>query len=324
MLRVVGRSALQRLLVARAVLGAGAGAPNRSAYGSAAALGGYLSVCARGLARPDPEGRAHGVPPRRPGDEVCESYAEHPETSIGRHLRCLAAHPATRSVAVLFYGNPCRNGVLSAVLGLRDRVRRGHAAAGPLVTADGSVSHCVRGREYLTRLGLAQYAKIRCGFVCPGPFRAGTLGAEDCLRDIRDFWCPSGDLDVLAVDFDVTALPSPILYQGLLHWCRPRTIVSANSGLAWQVYPWSSGDSLQGRLVRSSSSWFRFEDEVLHARSRQRAGPYRLAVDRAPSGMDFQAWQTPEVEEALLELGHSPPEPLRRFSVYVADPGSRL
>mmetsp|Transcript_166887 Transcript_166887/g.530646 ORF Transcript_166887/g.530646 Transcript_166887/m.530646 type:complete len:137 (-) Transcript_166887:1090-1500(-) len=100
--RVVGR-----LVLSLAVLAA-AGDEAQDDVGRMAA---YLRDCVASL------------PDDAPGAEqpLCEAYAETPRTNIGRHLRCLAKHPSSRSIAMLFYGNPCQNGVLSAAMGLREQ-----------------------------------------------------------------------------------------------------------------------------------------------------------------------------------------------------------
>ena len=62
-------------------------------------------------------------------------YTEHPATSSGRALRCLARLKSTETVAVLFYGYAGPNGVLSVALGLQARELSGFGLA-QLVTAE--------------------------------------------------------------------------------------------------------------------------------------------------------------------------------------------
>lgn len=212
---------------------------------------------------------------------------EHQKTTSGKHIRCLAQRPETKSMAVLFYGYPGPNGVTSAALGLRAK-----SQTFKLVTAEADPDRCKQGKDYLRKVSLDSYVDLKCGIVCKG------LSEEECTSYFRQRFCPAGRLDVMTVDFSL-AVP-PRLYRSALRGCAPRILFVENSGLDFQLYGTSESDSFSSGSESAPESWHHFEDH-LHRRSSNGHGCFKLAVDRHQSGFVGDDGQAP-----------------RRFSVYVA------
>lgn len=263
------------------------------------ALSTYLEECVAGI-------------PRAEMDFPWVLYAEHPASASGRVLRCLAASPSSSKIALMFYGNPGANGVLSAALGLRAKWLASSQSDFPprMFTAD--EQRCQPGQTSLYKHGLLQFVDFHCQSVCADKEQ------EACAKELRVLVCPSGRLDVLAID---SSLGEPLVPTQLVKACNPKVLFVENSGLRyWRVYPemleedrWTRCNGLGEAPAQACFAdptlnlyyvgWHVYEEHELYRPAVQGRGPFALAVDRALSGM---------------RVFENDPDPFRRFSVYVA------
>ncbi|CAE6967878.1 MNN2 [Symbiodinium sp. CCMP2592] len=237
-----------------------------------------------------------------------EGWAEHPHSSSGRHIRCLAEHPELHRMALTFYGYPGPNGVFSAALGLRSKARAG-ADPAPAFTFEASEERCRRGLAYLEAEGMSKYIDLRCGILCESMTEAG------CRRYLTGTVCPER-LDFLSIDFAL-GVP-PLIYRSLLTACRPRVLFAENSGLNLSSLPGQDDESHSNFSEHDPTSWHHWEDQ-LHQLSAlgqpSELGSYRLAVDRQPSSLDAE-----RPKGGFFGLFSKPQDSeLRRFSLYVAE-----
>eukprot|EP00928_Gymnodinium_smaydae_P011490 TRINITY_DN14231_c0_g1_i1.p1 TRINITY_DN14231_c0_g1~~TRINITY_DN14231_c0_g1_i1.p1 ORF type:complete len:315 (-),score=15.85 TRINITY_DN14231_c0_g1_i1:111-1055(-) len=228
-------------------------------------------------------------------------YQEHPQTTSGKYIRCLAQRQETRSIAVLFYGRAGPNGVFCAATGLiaraAARALKGASADAHvrLVTAEANQLACSTGRSFLRRQRLDNFVDLRCEYVCER--------SESCAAEIERVFCPVRPLSLLIVDFMLEQ--DSLFFQTAINVCAPRVVFVENSGLRWWLFPGMRARlKPDGERSQELWPWHQFE-ENFHQQSSVGQGAYRLVVNRHLSGLDVRS-------EPLDE------DPLRRFSIYIA------
>ncbi|CAE7549769.1 MNN2 [Symbiodinium microadriaticum] len=278
-------------------------APSSSVASSSGAswLAAYLAICVESIPAEELEFDTLD-------NSGSEGWAEHPHSSSGRHIRCLAEHPELHRIALTFYGYPGPNGVFSAALGLRSKARAG-ADPQPAFTFEASEERCRRGLAYLEAEGMSKYVNLRCGILCEN------MTEEGCRRYLTGTVCPER-LDFLSIDFAL-GVP-PLIYRSLLTACRPRVLFAENSGLNLSSLPGQDDESHSNFSEHDPTSWHHWEDQLhqLAALGQpSELGSYRLAVDRRPSSLDAE-----RPKGGFFELfSKSQDSEFRRFSLYVAE-----
>lgn len=232
-------------------------------------------------------------------------YIQHPKSTSGKYIRCLAQHSGAKSIAVLFYGYTGPNGVFSAAWGLQARALAGEKVT-PLITSERHPHRCHEGQRFLQQTHVARYVDLRCKWACKGKDESA------CMAEVREEFCPSGPLDLLIEDITPAG---NLALKSVLAQCTPRLLFAENSGIR-DTHAWIRA----GNRSISGEWWAHYSEDEIHLPAEKRQGEWRIVVNKRRSDFpaDVAAAQLGTLAKVwrLLRWGWLP-EPPRRFSVYI-------